>query len=172
MVRLPDEMEHKTMSNSMTRWGVGPKLGLITVIYAAIVFLLNYFYFPFLRFTLLAKAVNIMLGIVLIGTGISILVFSVFTVKKYFHEEKFLTKGVYSFLRHPIYGAWITFIVPGIVIWRGSVLGVSIPVFMYAVFRVLILQEEQYLETKFGEEYLEYKRKVGMVFPKFWKWSG
>jgi protein-S-isoprenylcysteine O-methyltransferase Ste14 len=31
----------------------------------------------------------------------------------------------------------------------------------------MIKEEEVYLEEKFGEEYFEYKRKVGSIFPKF-----
>jgi hypothetical protein len=54
------------MSNNMTRWGVGPKFALISGVYAAIIFLLNHIYFPFLRFTLLSKTVNVIVGIILI----------------------------------------------------------------------------------------------------------
>jgi protein-S-isoprenylcysteine O-methyltransferase Ste14 len=42
-----------------------------------------------------------------------------------------------------------------------------IPLFMYLSYRVLIVEEERYLGDKFGGEYLEYKRKVGAIFPKF-----
>jgi protein-S-isoprenylcysteine O-methyltransferase Ste14 len=79
------------------------------------------------------------------------------------------TKGVYAYFRHPIYGSWIVFIIPGIVLIVNSLIGLTIPVFMYIVFKTTIGEEDKYLEEKFGEEYDEYKRKVGSLFPKFWK---
>ena len=160
------------MNHKMTRWGIGPKFTCISVVYAASVFLLNHIYFPFLRFTLLSNTVNVIVGIILIAIGIPIWVIPAFTINRYFYEGKLCTTGIYSFLRHPIYGAWITFIVPGIVIMRGSVLGISIPLFMYVIFRMLIVHEERYLEMKFGDSYLNYKRQVGAVFPKLWKRTG
>jgi protein-S-isoprenylcysteine O-methyltransferase Ste14 len=47
-----------------------------------------------------------------------------------------------------------------------SLLGLTVPFFMYGVFKVMIKEEEEYLEDKFGEAYFEYKRKVGSIFPK------
>jgi len=43
-----------------------------------------------------------------------------------------------------------------------------IPIFMYIIFKILIIEEEQYIE-KIGEEYLEYKKRVNAVFPKIWE---
>ena len=59
-------------------------------------------------------------------------------------------------------------IVPGIVILRGSILGITIPIFMYIIFRKLIPIEEEYLIDTFGNEYIEYKSRVWAVFPKLW----
>jgi protein-S-isoprenylcysteine O-methyltransferase Ste14 len=160
------------MNTHITRWGIGPKFTCISVVYAASVFLLNHIYFPFLRFTLFSTTINMIVGSVLVVIGIPIFLLPTFTIDRYFYEGKLCTTGVYAFLRHPIYGAWITWIVPGIVIIRGSMLGISIPIFMYFVFRSLIDKEEKYLEMKFGEEYLDYKRTVGAVFPKLWKKKG
>jgi len=40
---------------------------------------------------------------------------------------------------------------------------------MYITFRMLIKKEENYLEQEFGQQYLEYKKRVNAVFPKPWK---
>lgn len=40
---------------------------------------------------------------------------------------------------------------------------------MYAVFKILVVEEDKYLEGKFGEEFFKYKKRVGEIFPKFWK---
>lgn len=157
------------MNRRMTRWGVGPTFAGISGVYALLIFVLNQIYCPALRFTLFAPAVNLTIGILLIAIGAPLFLLPAFTIDDYFYKGKLCTTGVYAFVRHPIYAAWITCIVPGIVFIRGSVLGISIPIGMYLVFRIMIDKEEAYLAEKFGKEYQEYRRKVGAVFPKFWK---
>lgn len=157
------------MVSEMTRWGVGPEFTLVSIIYAIVIFLLNSSWFPSLTFVILSREVTLVLGVMLITVGFLIFLIPAVTIDKYFFEGKLCTTGIYSFIRHPIYGSWIVFIIPGIVLIRGSLLGISIPIFMYAVFKILIPQEEDYLEKKFGKEYLEYKRKVNAIFPTIWR---
>ena len=152
----------------MTRWGVGPKFTVISLIYAAIIFAIQNTVFPEARFVIYSRLINLTLGILLIVIGVIIFLIPVFTIDKYFYEGKLCKKGVYAYLRHPIYASWISFIVPGIVILRGSTLGITLPLFMYLVFRALIPVEEKYLIDKFGHEYIEYQSKVWAVIPKLW----
>ena len=151
----------------MTRWGVGPTFACISAVYALLILALNRLYFPALRFTLFAPVVNVTAGILLIAVGITLFLLPAFRIDDYFYKGKLCTTGVYAFVRHPIYAAWITGIIPGVVLIRGSILGISIPLVMYLVFRILIIKEEAYLAKKFGEEYQAYRRRVGAVFPKF-----
>lgn len=157
------------MSEEMTRWGVGPKFTIICALYMAAVLVIHYLFFPSLTFKLGFRSVNIILGIILIVLGIPIFLIPGLSIDKYFLDGKLCKAGVYAYMRHPIYGSWIVFIVPGIVLIIGSIIGLSIPVFMYILFRILIIKEDEYLENKFGQEYLEYRKKVNAVFPKLWK---
>ena len=156
------------MNSRMNRWGVGPTFACISAAYALPVLALNQLHFPALRFTLFAPVVNVTAGILLIAIGATLFLIPASRIDDYFYKGKLCTTGVYAFVRHPIYAAWITCIIPGIVLMRGSILGISIPIVMYLVFRILIAKEESYLAKKFGEEYQAYRRKVGAVFPKFW----
>ena len=155
-------------TKQMTRWGIGPQFTIISLIYAAIVLTIQNTLFPEFRFVIYSTLLNKILGMVLILIGFIIFLIPAFAIDKYFNAGKLCTKGVYAYLRHPIYGAWISFIVPGFVIFRGSILGISIPIFMYIIFRALIPVEENYLLDKFGDEYREYQSKVWAVFPKLW----
>ena len=152
----------------MTRWGVGPKFTIISLIYAAIVFAIQNIVFSEYRFVIHSTFINVIPGILLIAIGLIIFIIPAFTIDKYFYEGTLCKKGVYAYLRHPIYASWISFIVPGIVILIGSTLGITIPLFMYIIFRVMIRGEENYLIDTFGDEYIEYKSKVWAVFPKLW----
>ena len=158
-------MSEKTKKR-MTQWGVGPKFTIISAIYSVFIVLINYIFLPILTIPI-PRLLSLVLGIILIIIGVPIFLIPGLTIHKYFNEGKLATKGVYAYFRHPIYGSWIAFIVPGVVLMLNSLLGLTVPFFMYGVFKVLIREEEEYLEGKFGEEYFEYKRKVGSIFPKF-----
>jgi protein-S-isoprenylcysteine O-methyltransferase Ste14 len=149
----------------MTRLGVGPRFTIISVGYVIIIVILNLIWLPNLSIPL-PRTFTQILGILLVIMGVPIFFIAGFILHKYFDEGKLITKGVYAYFRHPIYGSWIVFIVPGIILILNSLLGLTIPFVMYAIFKILIAEEEIYLEEKFGDQYFEYKRKVGGIFPK------
>ena len=109
----------------------------------------------------------LILGIGLIVIGIPVFLVPGLTIDRYFERGELATKGLYSYIRHPIYGSWIVFIVPGAVFLSNSLIGFLIPILMYAVFKIFIPEEDRYLEEKFGQRFLDYKKNVGAVFPKF-----
>jgi protein-S-isoprenylcysteine O-methyltransferase Ste14 len=80
-------------------------------------------------------------------------------VMRAFKAGHLLTDGVYGMCRHPIYASWVIFFVPGIVILINTWIGFSVHVIMYFLLRTLVLEEDQYLEKTFGEEYLPYRKK-------------
>ena len=153
----------------MTRWGVGPKFTYISGAYFSLMLILHFIFLKDFTFILISRSVNIILGIVLISFGLTIFILAALVIDKYFQTGRLCTKGVYAFIRHPIYGAWIVYIVPGIVILLGSIIGITIPLFMYLVYRIMIVAEDRYLESKFGREYHKYKKDVGALFPKLWR---
>ncbi len=151
----------------MTFIGVGLKFALISIFFSAIITTVHFLWLPHLSIPV-PRIITQVLGILLVTTGVPIYLISALTVYKYFHEGKLATKGTYAFFRHPLYGSWIVFIVPGVVLLINSLIGLTVPVFMYGVFKILIGNEDEYLEEKFGDEFLEYKKRVGEIFPKFW----
>jgi protein-S-isoprenylcysteine O-methyltransferase Ste14 len=156
----------KQVGTTMSRWGVGPVFTALSLLYGVIILILHLVYLQSLTFTIGDRSINLIIGGVLIAIGLPVFIIPALTIDKYFFSNRLCTTGVYGFIRHPIYGAWITFIIPGTVIVMGSVIGITVPVFMYVVYRRLIKKEEQYLEVKFGAQYREYKKRVGGVFPK------
>ena len=154
------------MKKQMTRWGVGLSFTWISAIYTAIILVIHFAWLPHLSLPL-PRFISLPVGILLVALGLPIFILPGMKIDRYFNQGKLATDGIYAFFRHPIYGSWIVFIIPGVALIIDSLLALSIPLFMYAVFRILIGEEERYLEEKFGEEYFEYKRKVGSIFPKF-----
>lgn len=153
------------MTKQMTARGVGPIFTIISGIYTAIIFVIHFVWLSHLSLPV-PRLISLIIGILLVIIGIPIFILPGIVIDKYFNQGKLATEGIYAYLRHPIYGSWIVFIMPGIVFTINSLLGLTIPFFMYFVFRILIVEEEKYLEEKFGDEYFEYKMRVGSIFPK------
>jgi len=155
------------LKKQMTRWGVGPQFTIISGVYTVAVCIIHFIWLSHLTIPL-PRYLSLILGIVLLTTGIPIFIVPGLTIDKYFNERKLATKGIYEYFRHPIYGSWIVFIIPGIILIINSLIGLTIPVFMYVVYKILIVEEERYLEENFGKDYAEYKKNVGGIFPKLW----
>ncbi|UCE40187.1 MAG: isoprenylcysteine carboxylmethyltransferase family protein [Candidatus Aminicenantes bacterium] len=151
----------------MTFLGIGLKFAIISIIYSTLVLYSHSLWMSHLSIPI-PRVFSQVFGILLMAIGIPIYLISGITIRKYFHEGKLATKGIYGYIRHPIYGSWILFIIPGIVLLINSLIGLTIPIFMYVLFKILIVKEDKYLEDKFGEEFFKYKKRVGEIFPRFW----
>ena len=85
--------------------------------------------------------------------------------------DKLVTAGIYSKCRHPIY---LVFILMNIAMFFlfGS-LWLMIPVIFFIFWWYWEAKEgERVMLEKFGSEYEEYKKKVGMFLPKIVKGAG
>ncbi len=82
------------------------------------------------------------------------------TIDPKVQSSRIVTSGIYAYSRNPIYLGWFVLLAG-----RG-LMTASVPALLVAVGMLLllywavILEEEKYLERKFGDEYIAYKRKV------------
>lgn len=75
-----------------------------------------------------------------------------------------VTSGIYAFTRNPIY-IGLSFIYFGISLALTSMWSLALlPIVLLLLKRGVVLREEAYLERKFGETYLAYKRRVPRWF--------
>jgi len=132
------------MTEPMTMFGVGPRWGLISLAYGALVYALARI-FPLLTFPAgLHPGLNI-LGALLILVGLPFYFLAVRAMTRAFKAGELATTGVYAVCRHPLYGSWIVFLVPGIVLMTHIWLALSVPVVMYLALRIMAREEEDYL---------------------------
>lgn len=103
---------------------------------------------------------------VLFLVGVPFFIISVKTLLKGFPSGKLMKNGVYKVCRNPLYSSLICFIVPALALLTNSLLFLTVPIFMYLVFKFLIRTEEEYLESTFGQEYLDYKKITNQILPK------
>ncbi len=83
-----------------------------------------------------------------------------------------VTDGIYSYIRHPICLSCVLLSFSAAIGFK-STAGLMVAILALIVaYLHASLWEERELERRFGNEYCEYKRKVGMFFPKLFKSKG
>lgn len=149
----------------MTVWGVGPRFTVLSVGYGAVCLAASFLFPDVFRIDFIPAWVLMLLGALLIAAGLPFFIVSVVAVHRAYGAGRLLTGGVYGLCRHPLYAAWVVFLVPGMVLIARTWLGLSVPIFMYVLLRILVREEEAYLESRFGEEYRTYRARVPAVLP-------
>ena len=113
-------------------------------------------------------------GIILTIIGQTFRIGALFTGKKNFThlisyekqpEQYLMTTGFYGISRHPSYfGFWIWGF--GTQLMCGNLIcSIGFPIGLYVFFEDRIIEEEGLLIEFFGEEYLEYKKRVPILIP-------
>jgi protein-S-isoprenylcysteine O-methyltransferase Ste14 len=152
----------------MSRWGVGPIFALISFVYIALLEILIKLFRLNLQMDFVPHSVLIIIGICLILIGVPFFAIALISVHRAYNANKLITSGIFSLCRNPVYAAWIVFFVPGIMLIRANWYGMTIPIFMYVILRLIIKKEEDYLVSVFGDEYIKYKKRVLCVMPLSW----
>lgn len=119
------------------------------------------FSIPFLH--LLLSIPFISLGVLFGIKGVKL---TTFKVAETHRPEKIITTGVYSKVRHPQYfGGLLAHV--GISFLLSTEYSLFITPLMIFLIYLLSKKEEKELIKEFGNEYLDYKKKVPMLIPKF-----
>ena len=80
-------------------------------------------------------------------------------------ENKLQTKGIYSWVRNPMYSGWWIALSGILLMWHNAWM-LILPVIDWVIMTVaLINTEEKWLTDLYGSEYEEYKRKVNRCIP-------
>ena len=80
-------------------------------------------------------------------------------------EHKLVTNGVFSLTRHPSYFGFYLWSIGIEIMCCNPICFIGFTLILFYFFKNRILIEEKLLIQFFGEEYLEYKKKVGILIP-------
>lgn len=153
------------MKNEMTLTGIGPKLGMLCLPYVLLALFVMFKYSEYLNLTFLDNPVFKVIGFVWLAIGIIFWIYSAIYFLRHFKPGNLLTTGPFALCRNPIYSSIILFIIPAIGILLHSGLILSIALVVYINFRISIHGEAVVLKRLFGEQYVEYCRKVNEIVP-------
>ena len=163
------------MNNSdnkkLTFLGASPIIFITTIVYTIPIILINSFFKPIFEIPVIPNKILITLAIILLCIGIPSYIITFKVLKDAYKNQKLITNGIFSICRNPLFAEVIFLILPGIILFFNSWLLLTIPCFMYAMFKKFINREESLMEEIFGQEYIKYKSNTSAIFPKIWKYS-
>ena len=100
---------------------------------------------------------------VIIGIGMLLVIFGWKEI--YEGKGKLVTTGIYRYVRHPQYVGFLL-ITLGLNVWWLTIITLALWPVVIIVYYKLAKKEEKDAEEEFGEEYLEYKRRVPGWIPR------
>ncbi len=162
---LPLNMREGTVSNRLSRWGVGPRILATAAAYAALGGAATCLWPTVCRISWPPPAVFVTAGLMLLVLGVPMWLIAVRAVMRAYNSDRLVTAGVFGLVRHPVYSAWIVFNIPAIALLFRSWPLLLTPLLAYAVFKSSIGTEDEYLEQRFGQQYLDYRARVNELIP-------
>jgi len=136
------------MEKRLSRFGVGPKITLSALIYAALAGTATYVWPDVCLLRSVPYRVFLIPGIVLLLVGVPMWLFAVVSVMRAYNRDQLVTSGVFAVYRHPVYAAGIVLMLPGLTLLTRSWPLFFTPLVAYAVFKVLIHEEDEYLRGR------------------------
>lgn len=105
-------------------------------------------------------------GILLFCTGIFMIFWGVHSLRKavFVPGQKLIVTGPFAIVRHPMYLGGITGAF-GLAVFAGSLFGLLYSFILGAVLHHISKAEEEDLEARFGQEYIDYMEKIPKLFP-------
>ncbi len=149
----------------MSRWGVGPSILMTALCYIVVASTVTHHSPDVCLIRAVPHRVFQVVGVLLLAIGVPLLVLSLIALNRKYNRDQLATGGIYGIVRNPIYGAWVVFLIPGLVLLFPSWPLLLTPSVAYIAFRAWIWPEEAYLEERFGDAYRTYRSEVPEMLP-------
>lgn len=154
--------------NHLPVFGVGPYLITIIGIVTITSFILSHYHLIPIYTIKELNMVLLILGLIFIVLGVLCWLLAVFqsNFDEQIKKNRLMTTGIYAYLRHPIYSAFL-YIATGIILIGQNILLFVFPVLFWAFLTVAMKNtEEKWLVELYGNEYIEYSKHVNRFIPK------
>ncbi|HSD50414.1 MAG TPA: isoprenylcysteine carboxylmethyltransferase family protein, partial [Candidatus Methylomirabilis sp.] len=117
----------------------------------------------------LGAMIEMLLGYSFVFLGISLLIEGWREVYQARREGRLATGRLYGVVRHPQYTGIFLAIFGQLIHWPTIPTLVLLPAILWAYYRLARREEAQMVE-RFGEEYVTYRRRVPMLWPRREEW--
>jgi methanethiol S-methyltransferase len=108
------------------------------------------------------------IGLIITGFGLLFVVAGwrpIYKPNKEEEKDLFITRGIYSYVRHPQYLGFLLITLGWLIHWPTIPTAVMWPILVVMYYK-LAKREEKEMEKRFGDRYLLYKESVPMFIPR------
>jgi len=84
-------------------------------------------------------------------------------------EHSLVTKGVYKYIRHPMYAAHFLWAIAQVLLLQNWIAGPAFMVTFVPLYLFRVPLEERMMLERFGDDYRLYMKGTGRVIPRFWR---
>jgi protein-S-isoprenylcysteine O-methyltransferase Ste14 len=158
-------------NQKLTFLGASPIIFMTTILYSIPIIIINHFLNPIFEINFIPYKILIAAAIILLCVGIPLYMTTLKVLKAAYKKQELVTNGIFSICRNPLFAVVIFLFLPGIILFFNSWLLLTIPCFMYFMFKIFINREEYQMEKEFGQKYVKYKNNTSAIFPKLWKYK-
>jgi len=97
---------------------------------------------------------------------LTIIIWSVKSLPTSERGNKLCTSGVFKYVRHPLYAAFLSIFDFGLAFYLNSYIFILWAVLLHPIWHYVIRYEERLMVDVFGKSYIEYQKKTGRFFPR------
>ncbi len=152
------------MEKRMSVMGVGHKAGAVVGGYLVLTVVLSCIFSPLFRITRDSYSVLLVIGIVIAAVGFSLNLAAAFRMLRAHRKDVLATEGLYGIFLHPMYFFQVLVTLPGITLLFNSWLVLTTVFVGIAAVKLFAKEENHYLESRYGDAYRKYRRKVWIKF--------
>jgi protein-S-isoprenylcysteine O-methyltransferase Ste14 len=151
--------------NARPRGSIGARISIVSLIYIFLACIATYLFPEIFMIRIFSNFALKFVGLSFLCVGAPIFIISLKVFLEGSGKGQLVTTSFFSIVRNPIYASWILFLLPGFAILCRSWLMLGTSIIAYIFFRLFIKEEDDWLQEKFGQAYLDYKSRVNELFP-------
>jgi protein-S-isoprenylcysteine O-methyltransferase Ste14 len=155
-------------ASGMDARGVGPRIMLLTLPFILVAVVCEVFDPSFARIGFASGYFLSLAGWFWMGTGLTAFIITMAQFIINFPKGELITTGMYAFSRNPIYSSWTVFVLPGLGLILSNWLFFLSALAMGLATVILVKEEERQLSECFGQQYTDYKKRVGCMITIPW----
>lgn len=152
------------MEKRMSVMGIGHKAGAVVGGYLVLTVIPSYIFSPLFRITEGSYSTLLMVGIIMAVVGFSLNLAAAFQMLGAHKKDTLATTGLYRIFLHPMYFFQLCVTLPGVTLLFNSWLVLTTILVGIAAVKLFVKEENNYLETRYGDTYRTYRRKVPIKF--------
>lgn len=145
-------------------FGAGPRGAIISIV----LLLMTYYFEDIVGLHLIFSNNLIRYSVFLILSllGITVILWSVFSLPPKDRGKHLITKGAFKYFRHPLYAGFLLFLNTGFAILLNNWIYILWALALFPIWSINVRSEEELMKKEFKEEYELYCRNTWKFFPK------